>query len=286
MTATTIAPYALDRGAATTDLWWPYGPEVGRYSFKAGGEQTDGRFAQLLVTEKRGAGTPLHVHRDSDETFFVIEGTLAVVVGDERFDAGPGGFVFAPMGVAHAFLVTSDRAEFLVTVCSAGTAGPEGHGIEGFFREVATAVVPGEAPPLPRSRIPPSSPDGWTSTDRPRRPAAPSLATPRVAASDGWASRRLRWDRRSSHDQGMSRGPVHRPPRPGDASDVAHTPLAIAQWDRAQPRHGIGRSPMKMRLYLLAHPGSGTLGVEVDDLAGGGHITRSSSIVKRLRFAF
>ena len=49
--------------------------------------------------------------------------------------------------------------------------------------------------------------------------------------------------------------------------------------------HGIIPLPMKMRLYLLAHPGSGTLAVEVDDLAGGRHLKLSSSIVKRLRFA-
>jgi mannose-6-phosphate isomerase-like protein (cupin superfamily) len=149
MTATITAPYALERGSGTTDLWWPYGPSAGRYTFKTGGEQTDGRFAQLLIEESRGAATPLHVHRDTDETFFVLDGTLTIVVGDERFDAGPGSYVFAPMGVAHAFVVTSERAEFLVTVCSAGTAGPAGHGIEGFFREVAPAVVAGETPPAP-----------------------------------------------------------------------------------------------------------------------------------------
>jgi len=58
-------------------------------------------------------------------------------------------YVFAPMGVAHAFSVTSDRAELLVSFADAGTAGPLGSGVHGFFSEVATPVRAGEAPPQP-----------------------------------------------------------------------------------------------------------------------------------------
>lgn len=63
---------------------------------------------QMLVRDGRGAAPPLHIHRDADETFYVIAGTVSVFVGDERMDAGPGDYVFAPMGVPHAFLVTSE----------------------------------------------------------------------------------------------------------------------------------------------------------------------------------
>ncbi|MGZ8649380.1 MAG: cupin domain-containing protein [Solirubrobacteraceae bacterium] len=141
--------YRLPRDAGLTDLWWPYGPVVGRYTTKVSGEQTDGRLLQIQITESRGAGTPLHVHRDTDETFFVIEGELKIAIGDERIEAGAGDFVLAPKGVPHAFLVTSERAEFLITCASAGTPGALGYGIDGFFKEVAPAVVAGEAPPAP-----------------------------------------------------------------------------------------------------------------------------------------
>jgi mannose-6-phosphate isomerase-like protein (cupin superfamily) len=146
---TAVQAYHLPRDAGLTDLWWPYGPVVGRYTTKISGEQTDGRLLQLLITESRGAGTPLHVHHDTDETFYVVEGELAIAVGDERIEAGAGEFVLAPRGVPHAFLVTSEHAEFLVTCSSAGTPGPLGYGIDGFFKEVAIPVVPGEAPPAP-----------------------------------------------------------------------------------------------------------------------------------------
>jgi mannose-6-phosphate isomerase-like protein (cupin superfamily) len=149
MTTTTAAPYALTSGHGTTDLWWPYGPTTGRYTFKTGGEQTDGRLTQFLATEYRGAATPLHIHRDADETFFVVSGTIAVVVGDERFEVESGGFVFAPMGVPHAFVVVSEQAEILVTFAGAGAKGPEGLGVEGFFREVAPPVIDGDPTPDP-----------------------------------------------------------------------------------------------------------------------------------------
>jgi mannose-6-phosphate isomerase-like protein (cupin superfamily) len=132
-----------------TDLWWPYGPVTGRYTFLVSGAETDGRLAQLRITDRRGAATPLHAH-NTDETWFVVRGSLELVIGDERIQAGPGDLVLGPAGVPHASLVTSDEAEFIVTVAGAGDGGPEGHGIEGFFREVAIPVVAGEDRPAPR----------------------------------------------------------------------------------------------------------------------------------------
>jgi mannose-6-phosphate isomerase-like protein (cupin superfamily) len=48
------------------------------------------------------ADTPLHMHRDEDELFYVLEGEHVFRVGDDEFRVGPGGFVFAPRGVPHS----------------------------------------------------------------------------------------------------------------------------------------------------------------------------------------
>jgi quercetin dioxygenase-like cupin family protein len=149
VSAISAGGYALDQDHGVTDVWWPYGPVVGRYSTKISGEQSGGRLLQLRIRDSRGAAAPLHVHRDADETWYIVDGRLTVVVGDESIDAGPGDFVYGPMGVPHSFVVTSDQADFLVTFSPAGTAGPSGYGVDGFFREVAPLVVPGEAPPEP-----------------------------------------------------------------------------------------------------------------------------------------
>jgi quercetin dioxygenase-like cupin family protein len=135
---TTQTLFAKDEGV--TDLWWPYGPGVGRYTIKTTAEQTRGALIQMLVGESRGAATPLHVHHDADETFYVIDGELTVFVGEERIDARSGDFVLGPRGVPHAFVVTSDTAEVLITYGPAGQEGPVGAGVVGFFREVATPV--------------------------------------------------------------------------------------------------------------------------------------------------
>lgn len=152
MSAITTDPgsaYALAEHAGVSDFWWPFGPGVDRYTFKVSGEQTRGRLLQLVGRANRGGAPPMHIHHDTDETWYVIDGEITVFVGDERIEAGPGDFVLGPMGVPHSFLVTSERAEFLVTFSPAGTIGPSGYGVEGFFQDVAVPVVRGEAPPAP-----------------------------------------------------------------------------------------------------------------------------------------
>jgi mannose-6-phosphate isomerase-like protein (cupin superfamily) len=141
--------YALPENAGVSDFWWPFGPDVDRYTFKVSGEQTGGRLLQLVGRANRGGAPPLHVHHDTDETWYVIDGRITVFVGHERIEAGPGDFVLGPMGVPHTFLVSSARAEFLVTFSPAGTHGPSGYGVEGFFQDVAFPVVAGEAAPEP-----------------------------------------------------------------------------------------------------------------------------------------
>jgi mannose-6-phosphate isomerase-like protein (cupin superfamily) len=149
-------PYALARDRGINDYWWPFGPAptVSRWSIKIAAEQTGGQLLQILSRDGRGMAPPLHIHHDADETWYVIDGRLTVFVGDERIEAGPGDFVFGPMGVPHTFLVTSEQAEFLVTFSPAGTKGPAGSGVGGFFREVAVPVVPGQAPPEPTEANP------------------------------------------------------------------------------------------------------------------------------------
>jgi hypothetical protein len=71
-------------------------------------------------------------------------GEISFFVGDQRIEATAGDFVFAPKGVPHAFLVKSDRAEYLTSFSPAGA--------EQFFAEVAPHVVLGE--PAPPAREP------------------------------------------------------------------------------------------------------------------------------------
>lgn len=70
-----------------------------------------------------GYAPPLHVHRHQDEVFYLIDGTLDVTCGDQRWSAGPGSLVFLPRGVPHGFAAGADRpARTLLINAPAGFA--------------------------------------------------------------------------------------------------------------------------------------------------------------------
>jgi mannose-6-phosphate isomerase-like protein (cupin superfamily) len=105
---------------------------------KASGESTGGAFA--LFEENEPVDTPLHVHENEDELFYVLEGEHVFQVGEEEFLTGPGGLVFAPRGVPHAQRrVVPRTGRVLVLTAPAG--------LEGFFRELARADRAGELGP-------------------------------------------------------------------------------------------------------------------------------------------
>jgi len=70
---------------------------------RATSEQTQGAYSLFEQILPPGVGMPLHVHHNEDETFFVLEGTVTIWVGDKRIEATPGTWVFAPRDITHAF---------------------------------------------------------------------------------------------------------------------------------------------------------------------------------------
>ena len=135
MTAdTTTKPYRLPAGEGLSDVWW----KTGRLTVKVGGTETGGRFAQVETDDPRGTATPMHVHHNEDETFYVLEGEVTLLVGGERIDLGAGEYAFAPRDTAHAYVVRSERARMLTTLSPAG--------LEELFVELGE-VVTGREPP-------------------------------------------------------------------------------------------------------------------------------------------
>ena len=102
---------AIVRNAADGERMWFLGG--GTHIWKAHAEETDN---SMLVSEdelERGKVTPMHLHADVDEALYVLEGALVLNVEGEEHTVSAGGFIFAPRGCAHAFVVTSDRARLL-----------------------------------------------------------------------------------------------------------------------------------------------------------------------------
>lgn len=71
--------------------------------FKADGAETHGRYSiSEWWLEPRTRGPGAHSH-DEDDLFFVLEGTMSILVGERWVQAERGAFVLVPGGVTHDF---------------------------------------------------------------------------------------------------------------------------------------------------------------------------------------
>src|SRR6266516_819551 len=64
--------------------------------------------AHWFFVNPAGFASPLHVHHDEHEAFYILEGTAEVHCGDEVFHVAPGSFVLLPRGIPHWHQVSSD----------------------------------------------------------------------------------------------------------------------------------------------------------------------------------
>jgi quercetin dioxygenase-like cupin family protein len=97
---------------------------------KASGRSTGGSLTVMEVTID--GGPPRHTHTREDESLYVRTGTLEVECGQDRFQAGPGSFVFLPRNLPHGFRSVGDRATALLIV----TPG----GLDEYFAELSTTL--------------------------------------------------------------------------------------------------------------------------------------------------
>ena len=111
---------------------------------RASRETTGGAFGLIESWDMPpGFGTPYHVHRNEDESFYVLDGTLAVVCGGAWMTVPAGTFVFAPRNIPHGFKVVGDRPASLLLLASPG-------GFENFVRDLSEPEpAPGESPAPP-----------------------------------------------------------------------------------------------------------------------------------------
>jgi quercetin dioxygenase-like cupin family protein len=85
----------------------------GLHTWKASSEETGGAMIVFEDDLEQGKMTPMHLHAEADEAFYVIEGEIVLNVEGRERVVGAGGFTFAPRGCSHAFVVTSPRARLL-----------------------------------------------------------------------------------------------------------------------------------------------------------------------------
>ena len=137
------APIALQPGEG--DARWFLGSLV---TIKSTADTTGGGPCVMENHSPKGGGSPLHVHRNEDEWFYVMEGELTFWVGGEVTVAPAGSFVYGPRGIPHTFLVSSDEARYLLVT--------EPGGFEGFVHALS---VPAEELALPPAGVAPPAPE-------------------------------------------------------------------------------------------------------------------------------
>jgi len=108
---------------------------------KADGEHTGGSFYLAESTLSPGfAGPPPHRHRRLHDMFYVLEGTLTLLLGEETVEAGPGSFACVPPGVVHTFRNDSDGPVRLLNFNTPA-------GFERYMRDLAEAARSGPLTP-------------------------------------------------------------------------------------------------------------------------------------------
>jgi quercetin dioxygenase-like cupin family protein len=98
---------------------------------KVSGKDTNGELAIFEQTSlSQGRGTPLHVHPQQDEIFFVQEGEYYFQVGEDKHRLSKGDSIFLPRQVPHAWTQVSEQGRMTVILQPAGK-------LEEFFLAVA-----------------------------------------------------------------------------------------------------------------------------------------------------
>ena len=113
------------------------------YTFLGTGAETDGAYFVLEGLIPPEAGPPPHIHHNQVEAFYIVEGQLEIMVGDQVHEAKAGDFVHVSKGTPHRFINRSQTpAKLILTFVPAADA-------EQFFREAFEQTTDRHAPPPP-----------------------------------------------------------------------------------------------------------------------------------------
>lgn len=122
-------------------------------------DTTSGRSTTFEELCPRGVVAPPHVHENEEEAFFVLEGDLTFLLGEEEIEAPPGTYVHVAPGTVHGFRCDSEVGRVFNTLVPGG-----------FDHWVSE-----EGTPAPRVVLPPpgvSVVDIWRELDRERPKSA------------------------------------------------------------------------------------------------------------------
>jgi len=92
------------------------------------------------------AGPPAHLHEHTWDVYHVLEGCLAMRIGDDRLELAPGELAVVPPGTVHGFANATDAPTRFLDVHAPG-------GFESYFREIAAELGDGSRDPAALAEI-------------------------------------------------------------------------------------------------------------------------------------
>jgi quercetin dioxygenase-like cupin family protein len=81
-----------------------------------------GAYAIAEQEVRPGNGAPPHIHHKEDESFYVLEGSFSVLVGDQLYSAHAGDFIHIPRGAVRGFTNVGSTAGRVLILHVPGSA--------------------------------------------------------------------------------------------------------------------------------------------------------------------
>lgn len=76
-----------------------------------------------LVTYYEGDAPPPHYHPNDEQWIYLLEGSLAVLMGEEVETASAGDLIYVPRNTVHGIRLLNDRCRFFTCKSPAGSGG-------------------------------------------------------------------------------------------------------------------------------------------------------------------
>ncbi len=117
--------------------FWVYGDQD---NIKLTSRETGGSLMVMETTVHPHEGPPLHIHRNEDEAFYVVDGEMKVVDNGQESIVGTGALVFMPRNSVHRFENVRETPSVILVMFIPG-------GFEGYLMEMGTPLVEGQPRP-------------------------------------------------------------------------------------------------------------------------------------------
>lgn len=114
---------------------------------RASGADTNGSLSLIEQVIPSGFASPWHVHHNEDESFYVIDGRMTVVVGERALSLNTGDYAFGPRGIPHGFRIEGTKPTRVLLMTNGGAFAE-------FVREASEPALDATPPAPSESDLP------------------------------------------------------------------------------------------------------------------------------------